>query len=237
MAKNGYFIGLLIIAFLLNACAKSRMMGLWVADRVYAGSTDLSPKARWIKFDKKNQQESGNGWQKHSIGTWEIKKGKKLIIINSNGFSDPYEPFKVKFVKKGMEWVRHEEGKRVKVLLTKVKETPLSERDKLLGVWDLKTVLEDGKDQTFKYNPHNESYLFIRWDNMFEFNYEDGRKSGIYRIGGFLDEMELVYNSAEDKRQTWNFQISKKKLVLTSVNNKKEFILEFVKTDRFPGKL
>jgi len=232
-ARN--YLGLLIIVLLLNSCAKSRLKGLWVADRAYAGSTDLSPKARWIKFDKKNQQESGNGWQKHSVGTWELKRGKKLIIINTNGFSNPYEPFKIKFVKKGMEWVRHENNKRVKVLLTKVKEIPLSERDKLLGVWNLKTALEDGKDHTAKYNPNKECYLYMRWDNMFEFNYVDGRKSGIYRIGGFLDELELVFNSAEDKRQTWNFEIKKNRLVLTSVNNEKEMILEFIKTDRFPG--
>jgi hypothetical protein len=234
MTTTKYFLGLLVIALVLNSCAKSRIKGLWVADRVYAGSTDLSPKARWIRIDKKNVQESGNGWQKHSIGTWELKR-KKLTLVNSNGFTDPYEPFEVKFVKNGMEWIRHENDKRVKVLFTKIEEIPLSERDKLLGVWDLKTVLEDGKDLTLKYNVNRESYLFMRWDNMFELKLEDERTSGIYRIGGFLDEIELVYNTTDGKRQTFNFQIKNNRLVLTSVNSEIELIIEFIRTDRFPG--
>ena len=57
----------------------------------------------------------------------------------------------------------------------------------------------------------------------------------LFRKRIFLDEIELVFNTVEDNRQTYNFQIKNNRLVLTSVNNEKELIIEFVRTDRFPG--
>lgn len=99
---------------MLSSCAKGKIRGLWQVDHILARSDDFTPEARWIRIEKDGYQESGNGWQKHSYGTWILKK-KKITIVNENGPVDEDGPFEVSFNKKDMTWERREEGKRVRV--------------------------------------------------------------------------------------------------------------------------
>jgi len=236
--RSRYIIPFILINIMLfSSCAKSRIKGVWLVERERkerAGLIEITPQARWIRFEKDYIQESGNGWQKHSVGTWSFKK-KKLSIDNTNGYTDYYGSFNVKYVKKGMEWTRVEDGNKVKIFIKKIEEIPQANRDKLLGVWELKRVLEQGKDAGKKYNPDNNMYLFFRWDNVFLVgNSPMGKMSGIYRVNGKLDEVEMFYNNATKDRSTWSIDQEKNSLILTSINNEKEIIMQYVKIDHLP---
>lgn len=232
--KFNFLLLSLITTLLFTSCAKNKIQGLWVIDRIQDRSGEVKPKARWIEFDKGHYQESGSGWQKHGIGTWTIKKGE-VTVLNSNGYINEFKPFKLKFTKDGMEWSRIEDDRKTKVFLTKIEAIPLSNRDKLLGVWDLKTALEDQQDKTLAVDPRNKAYIQIMWDNTFIMDRgPEGRISGIYRVDGNRNEIELVINEKECDIQTWNFEIDANRLVLMSVNQPKELIFEYTRIDHLP---
>ncbi len=224
----------LILLTLLSSCTTSRMKGLWEVDRVYTGSSEVTPQARWVRFDKKDKQESGNGWYKHSYGTWEVKK-KMLTIENENGYKDEFDAFKVKFIKKGMIWSRQEGGHMVKVTLRKVKEIPRSNMDNLLGVWKFKTALVNGKDESKSYNPEGKRYMHVKWDKMFVHHFTpQGSVSGFYRADVHVDEIEFIYNTQDRDRVNWSYELKKNRLVMTSRNTKDEVILEFIRIHELP---
>ncbi|MEQ9064775.1 MAG: hypothetical protein RIE58_11410 [Vicingaceae bacterium] len=223
-----------ILIFSLSSCSSHRMIGLWQVDLIAAGSSQVEPRSSWIKFDKDEYQESGHGWQKHNTGAWKLKR-KKLSINNENGYRDIYDPYEVVFKKKTMEWTRREDDQRVKMFLSKIEEVPMANRDYLLGIWNLKTVLRGGEDRSREYNPASSAYLHIKWDNRFITDRgKEGRKSGIYRVDGNRDEIELYISDVECELETWNFQLQGNKLILTSVKKEPEILLEYVRTDILP---
>ena len=148
--KVGQLLVLVLLStILLSSCAKSKIKGLWVyeSQRISReGMIQQESEANWIRFMDDDLQESGSGWQKHSVGNYSIKR-KKLTIQNTNGFEDTNVPRSLKFKKKKMIWVRSEEGKNVTTTLKKLEKIPESKRDLMLGVWDLKTALVDGVDK------------------------------------------------------------------------------------------
>ena len=221
----------------LSSCISSKIQGMWVFERERIereGQVEHESEANWIRFDKDDYQESGSGWQKHSYGTWNIKK-KKLTIQNTNGFEDTNVPRKVKIKKETMTWVRPVDGKNVTTTLKKIEHIPVAKRDKLLGVWKLGTVLENGVDKSHEYNPKGTRYVQIRWDNFFiSDNGPEGRSSGVYHVDAHINEIEVYYNKAVVSRQSFVFELDGDRLILTSTTGDKELILAYKKINYLP---
>lgn len=235
------FNRLIIVSFtvllFLSSCLNGKIKGLWVLQRERIereGQVEHESEANWIRFDDDGYQESGSGWQKHSYGTWSIKK-KKITIQNTNGFEDTNVPRKVKIKKETMTWVRPVDGKNVTTTLKKIELIPVAKRDKLLGVWKLETVLENGVDKSLEYNPKGTRYVQIRWDNFFiTDNGPQGRTSGVYHVDAHINEIEVYYNKSTVTRQSFVFEQEGDRLVLTSVAGDKEVIMGFKKINYLP---
>ena len=83
--KSNFIIPISLIAIMMfSSCAKSRIQGTWLVQRERkdrAGMKELEHEAAWITFKKGYLQESGNGWQKHSYGSWILKKKRLNVKI------------------------------------------------------------------------------------------------------------------------------------------------------------
>lgn len=226
-----------ICTVLLSSCMSRKIKGLWVFEKERIereGQIEHESEANWIRFDEDDFQESGSGWQKHTIGTWSVKK-KKLTIQNTNGFEDTNVPRKVKVKKETMTWVRSEEGRNVTTTLTKIEHIPVAKRDKLLGVWKLGMVLENGVDKSHEYNPKGTRYVHIRWDNFFiSDNGPQGRTSGVYHVDAHINEIEVYDNKATVTRRSFVFELNGDRLVLTSVAGDNEIIMDYKKINYLP---
>lgn len=105
----------LLTCLLMVSCEKSnRIEGLWVVEEVAVGEQEMTPNARWMRFNADSTQQSGNGWLQHSYGTWSMnEKTGELSVENVNGLDDPYGAFDVSVGKDTMFWSRQEEGQQV----------------------------------------------------------------------------------------------------------------------------
>ena len=234
--RHLYFTSLSIFILFLTSCASNKMTGLWVVENVTVGTQNLTPQARWVRFQKDHTQTSGNGWQQHSIGTWSVdQQTDKLSIVNSNGYKDDYGPFQVKLDKSNMYWQREEDGVQVEVHLKKTTELPQTPGDKLLGIWKLRKVTEAGQDKTAAYNPGGNRYLFIRWDKIFVIrNSPEGTIQGIYHTDGHHPEMEMLFTSPSRDDQKWAISVTTDELTLTSPEGSPEVKMEYQRIDYFP---
>lgn len=114
--KNNSFKFLLFVFIIVAVSCKfqqnkiNTIDGLWIVKKVKAGEREMTPIARWMKFNTDSTQTSGNGWLQHSVGTWSLSTDNKLIITNINGLVDNSEPFNVILNKNAMTWSRLEDG-------------------------------------------------------------------------------------------------------------------------------
>ena len=227
------FILILITVFLLS-CEKEDLKninGLWLVEKVEVGENTMTPVARWTRFNKDGTQTSGNGWLQHSVGNWFLKD-KLLTVKNTNGINDEYEPFSIEIEKDKMIWTREEEGQEVSVFLKRIDEIPASEGNKLIGLWKLTKVLEDGNDITVVANPDGKSMLHLRWGNVYvQHNMPKGRQYGIYKIHDHKPEIQLVNYGESSRFSFWNFSIDDQKLKLISRDQKSE--MEFERIHQF----
>ncbi|MEQ6122822.1 hypothetical protein AAON49_01310 [Pseudotenacibaculum sp. MALMAid0570] len=227
------FILILITVFLLS-CEKEDLKninGLWLVEKVEVGENTMTPVARWTRFNKDGTQTSGNGWLQHSVGSWFLKD-KLLTVKNTNGINDEYEPFSIEIEKDKMIWTREEEGQEVSVFLKRIDEIPASEGNKLIGLWKLTKVLEDGNDITVVANPDGKSMLHLRWGNVYvQHNMPKGRQYGIYKIHDHKPEIQLVNYGESSRFSFWNFSIDDQKLKLISRDQKSE--MEFERIHQF----
>ena len=227
------FILILITVFLLS-CEKEDLKninGLWLVEKVEVGENTMTPVARWTRFNQDGTQTSGNGWLQHSVGSWFLKD-KLLTVKNTNGINDEYEPFSIEIEKDKMIWTREEEGQEVSVFLKRIDEIPASEGNKLIGLWKLTKVLEDGNDITVVANPDGKSMLHLRWGNVYvQHNMPKGRQYGIYKIHDHKPEIQLVNYGESSRFSFWNFSIDDQKLKLISRDQKSE--MEFERIHQF----
>lgn len=226
-------ISIFLFISIISLSCSNKLIGTWQVDRVLAHTDEVTPQARWVKFEKKNYQESGNGWQKHSYGSYTFKK-HILTVLNDNGPEDEFEPFTVKIKKKTMEWERREDGRRIKVMLSKIEEIPMSNRDKLIGIWDLERVVEGQKEMLKEYDPNYNRYVYISWDNVFTIrNTPTGAHRGFYRVHSHRNEIEVFYTSDENKREVWQYELKDDKLILSSTNKEPQVIKEYKRVNKF----
>jgi len=161
-------LSLLIILIFLSCDKTATIEGLWVVKSVVVGDEEMTPNARWTRFNSDLTQESGNGRFQHSYGTWTLNQNSnELSIQNTNGLRDLNGPFVISIGQNEMIWERTEEGQNIKVILERSSQLPETYGDKILGLWKLESAI--GNDNYFGQSDKKDinDYIFFRWDKRF----------------------------------------------------------------------
>ena len=229
---NKLKIGILLFGLtIIFSCKKEEVKptinGLWLVTKVKMGEDEMTPIARWMRFNADSTQTSGNGWLQHSEGNWSVNKNNQLTVTNTNGLLDAAEPFTVKFENENMIWSRTEEGQDVQVFLERIEQIPSSEGNRLMGLWKIESIAIDNEDVTTTLNPDNNATLFLRWDNVYVFaNYPQGKIYGVYKVHGHKPEIQMVNYGDNPQFQFYTFSISDLELKLISTDKKTELKLK-----------
>jgi hypothetical protein len=168
-----YAILLSLLLIMISGCSpKKKIIGLWQIEKVQMGTQEMTPIAKWTKFNKDRSQESGNGWIQHTVGQWSYSAKEKTIIMdNTYGPRDELGGFKVEEIgRNNMVWSRREEGQTVTVKFKRIDKLPTAPANKLIGVWDLKGEYQTG--------------LFFRWDQIVVKYIGENKKYGCYKTHG-----------------------------------------------------
>lgn len=223
-------LAILSIVFFIFSCnqvqkSKSEINGLWLVKKVKIGENEMTPVARWMKFNNDSTQTSGNGWLQHSVGTWSLKNNS-LSVKNTNGLLDEAAPFKVEIQINKMTWSREEEGENVQVFLEKTDKLPTSNGNKLIGLWKIDSIIINDKNVDSEINPSNKAALHLRWDNTYVFhNLPEGKKYGVYKIHGHKPELQMVDYGDNSKFNFYKFSLDNNNLELISTSGNKKITL------------
>ncbi len=236
MKKTAITFVSIIVALLLTSCKSSKkntsIEGLWLVEKVQMGTQEMTPIARWTRFNANHTQSSGNGWLQHSVGSWDFKDNK-LRVENSNGITDKFEPFHVSMEGEKMIWKRKEEKDTVQVFLKKITELPASKGNDLLGLWKLVGYAENGVDATSKINVPERAMIHFRWDNVYvQHNMPAGKRTGVYKIHGHKPEIQMINYGKGNSFDFWEFEISNDTLRMTSTDKTTE--IRFKRSHQFP---
>lgn len=226
----------LIIVLSFFSCEKTtKIEGLWVVKSVIIGDEEMTPNARWTRFNSDLTQESGNGRFQHSYGTWKLNQNSnELFIENTNGLDDINGPFVISLNQSEMIWERTEEGQNIKVILERSSKLPETYGDKLLGLWQLEKAI--GNYNYFKESDKKEinDYIFFRWDKRFIIESEKGRVNGIYNVHGHKPEVEFIPYGDQVKRDFWEIQFEENQITLKLLNSDTLVTRQFRRIRKFP---
>jgi len=226
----------LIIVLSFFSCEKTKTIeGLWVVKSVVVGDEEMTPNARWTRFNSDLTQESGNGRFQHSYGTWKLNQdSNELFIENTNGLDDINEPFEISLNQSEMIWERTEEGQNIKVILERSSQLPETYGDKILGLWELEKAIGNGS--YFKESDKKEinGYIFFRWDKRFVIESEKGRVNGVYNVHGHKPEVELIPYGGQVKRDFWGIQFEENQITLKLLNSDTIVTRRFRRMRKFP---
>jgi hypothetical protein len=236
MKKIAITLTLFITGILFIGCQpkekSTSIEGLWQVEKVQMGSQEMTPVAKWTRFNSNHTQVSGNGWLQHSVGNWKLQ-GNQLSVQNNNGVSDDFEPFKISIEGEKMAWKRKEEKDTVQVFLKRIKELPSSEGNQLLGLWKLVAFSENGKDALSKINAPERAMIHFRWDNVYvQHNMPRGKRLGVYKIHGHKPEIQMINYGKGNSFDFWKFDISKDTLIMTSTDKTTQ--IKFKRSHQFP---
>ena len=231
---NNLKIGVLLLMLLFIFFCKQKQVknedtiyGLWVVKKVKMGNNEMTPIARWMRFNKDSTQTSGNGWLQHSEGSWVLNEINQLSVKNTNGLIDKSGPFNIKFENGSMIWNRTEDGENVSVILERAEIIPKSEGNRLMGLWKIETISINDKSVTSTLNPDDKATLFLRWDNTYVFeNYPQGKTYGIYKVHAHKPEIQMVNYGDKPQFQFYQFSIDKNNLILKSTDQKTKLELK-----------
>lgn len=235
--KTKEFIFLLVATLFFESCDQQNgIEGLWVVDKVEVGEQEMTPNARWMRFNADSTQQSGNGWLQHSFGTWSLnEKTGELTVKNVNGLDDPYGAFKVSVENDTMFWGRQEEGQQVEIRLVRADSLPATFGNKLLGLWQLEQASGEG----FFFEPTrpaaaSNNYIFFRWDGLFVIGSEKGRFTGVYNVNGHKAELEMIPYGEGETRSFWKIEFNENRIKLHLLNNDNSIVRDFVRVHKFP---
>lgn len=236
MKKLAIALVTLLAVILLTACKSKEkntsIEGLWLVEKVQMGAKEITPIARWTRFNANYTQSSGNGWLQHSVGSWNLNKNK-LSIENSNGISDSFEPFQVSVEGEKMVWKRKEEKDTVRVFLKKIQELPTSKGNYLFGLWKLISHAEKGMNVISKSDMPESAMIHFRWDNVYvQHNMPRDKRMGVYKIHGHKPEIQMINYGEGNSFEFWKFEISNDTLTMISTDNTTEII--FKRSHQFP---
>ncbi|MEM7552196.1 MAG: hypothetical protein AAF363_21100 [Bacteroidota bacterium] len=233
---------LLFISFvsLLYACqtqqSKSNFEGLWIVKSVKVGEQEMTPNARWTRFNIDSTQESGNGRFQHSYGTWTYnEETQRLSIVNENGLEDLNEPFQLKIEGDLMFWNRVEEGQPIEVILERSEKLPETYGDQLLGLWKLQGLEGNGTYFNEEVNPDPSDYMFLRWDKRFVIHSKGKRNTGVYNVHGHRPELELIPYGENHPRSFWRIDFNDDEINLELLNSDSTVLRNYKRIRKFPS--
>lgn len=208
----------------------SPIIGLWEITEVRAGAESMTPNARWARFFPDGTQESGNGWLKHSEGTYDYQpETNRLSMEATTGVADEFGDFACKFTsQKQMIWSREEEDMTIHVTLKRIDNLPPGYTDQARGLWKL-TEAEGG---TPEISAEPNAHLFLRWDGRF-FDYQSSKAGGVYNVHAHKPEIEFIPYDAALPRSWWRFSREGNKLTIERLNSEEKITRTYVQTDRF----
>ena len=219
----------------LNCEKKSSIEGMWVIKKVKMGDEEMTPNARWSKFNADFTQESGNGWFQHSIGTWNLNaETQELTIINTNGLTDPDGPFKISLDGHMMTWKRNEQGQDIEVFLERSDILPTTYGDELLGLWQLEEAVGNGPYFMQSDGQSTGSSIHFRWDKRFAIRSENGQINGVYNVHGHKPEVELIPYGSELNRDFWKIDFNENSITLNLLNVDSTITRQFKRIHEFP---
>ena len=224
------------VSLMLFSCEnKPTIEGLWLIESVTAGGEEMTPNARWTRFNSDQSQESGNGRFQHSYGTWKLNPAtNELSIVNTNGLKDSGDPFVISLDENEMTWERNEGGQALKVSLVRATKLPETYRDKLLGLWKLEEATNDGDFFRESDQQEYKDYLFFKWDGRFEIGGEGGKVYGVYNVHGHKPEVELIPYGDQLERSFWTIHYEENSISLKLLNTDEDVLRRFVRVDEFP---
>jgi hypothetical protein len=215
--------------------AFSQVDGFWLITNVNVGTEVMTPLGKWMKMEK-GKATTGNGWQQHTVGKYNWnKKASQLSFMMSNEPLDEFGPFKVAVTKESMTWTRTEDGDLVTVNLIRITELPANPADRVKGLWAIREATENGKDVLSSYDPNKKMFLFIRWDRVYVWQQDSGKKEqGYWFMNGHRLELKLI-NDNRDRDESWtiSFEGDAMKFSGTSENVKNRQLV-FVRLNAFP---
>jgi len=214
---------------------KPTIEGLWIVKSVIVGEENMTPNARWMKFNSDSTQQSGNGWFQHSIGTWSFNQSTNaLTITNTNVLEDPNEPFSVILSDDEMTWKRVEEGQPIVVNLERTIQLPTTYGDQLLGLWSLKESTGSTNYSTPLDTVGITDYVFFRWDKRFVIGTEKGRIRGVYQVHGHRPEVELIPYTKAYTSDTWGINFNGEQITLNLLDTDSVVTRTFKRIHEFP---
>lgn len=228
-------MSLFFVAFLCQCEKTESIEGLWIVKNVSMGDQEVTPNGRWTRFNSDQTQESGNGWYRHSYGSWELNPEKsELSIVNTNGLKDSNAPFKVSINGNEMIWERTEEGQPLRVKLERSKELPSILADEGMGLWKLESAQGDGSFFEKSTGEDAIGILFLKWDRRFMIGTQKGRVDGVYNVHGHKPEIELIPYGEQYNRSFWNMEIRENVLTLKLLNSDSTVTRTFKRIYEFP---
>ncbi len=200
---------------------KPHIIGLWEVNKVSVGKKNVTPVAKWTKINKDGTFQSGNGWLQHSKGIWNYDRQNNIFsTTDSLAVFDEFGGFTISFENKKMIWKRNEKGMSVKVILSPIKELPMSSSDYLKGIWDLVELKENGKSILHDFDSENRHNLFIGWDRVYINFTPTGKKlRGYWHIHGHRPEITLLPHQQGREIEKWRIEVTKKELVMIGISN------------------
>jgi hypothetical protein len=215
--------------------AFAQVDGFWVVTQVTVGSKVMTPVGKWVKMGN-GKSTTGNGWQQHTTGTYQWNNTSSLLsFVNENEPQDEFGAFKVSFTRDTMTWTRTEEGDVVIVKLVPATELPAIPADQVKGLWSIQEATEGGKDILSEYNPNNKMFLFIRWDRVYVWQEDAGKKEqGYWFMNGHKPELKLI-NDSRDRDESWTVTFEGVSMKFSGKSeNVKDRQLVFVRLNDFP---
>ncbi|MBI1226987.1 MAG: hypothetical protein GC192_17280 [Bacteroidetes bacterium] len=178
---------------ILSSMTAQTVAGFWMVDQVMVGERNLTPMAKWFKYETNNTYTAGNGWTQNDIGSWEYDEVKKEFSPESTNGKDGYGPFKVLFSDNKMMWKRMEDGMEVTVYLSRISEMPKSPKDMVAGNWGLLSVVENGTDITPTFDADHKIELLVRWTETFRrTNPDDSQSFGYWHMDAHEPAFHLI---------------------------------------------
>ncbi|MGK7395758.1 MAG: hypothetical protein ACNS62_14355 [Candidatus Cyclobacteriaceae bacterium M3_2C_046] len=215
----------------------AQVTGLWEIYQVKVGDQEMTPQAKWTRFNADGNYQAGNGWQQNDLGSWHLNHQQSSLTL-SGQLPDPFGPFQVNHLS-SVEMIlqRQEEGMQVVVYFKKIQKLPMAPWDRMQGIWLYEKVWQNEQDVTPRYNPEGQRFIFIRWDRVtMDKNGPAGIRYGTWQVNAHRPELTLFNQSENSCQEKWNFEINEPNMIWSRTTEAGENIrIRFVKTQNFPG--
>ncbi|WP_422006999.1 hypothetical protein [Roseivirga pacifica] len=190
------------------------LIGMWTVVKVMVGNRELTPTAKWFKYESTGKITGGNGNIQNLNGAYTFDRENKTLVQSNENEVDSYGAFNVSFSDDGkyMAWQRMEDGMEVNVLLERTSEKPKAPWDLIVGGWTMSKaeLLNPETKQVQKTLDLERDRYFFMWDRAYrKFNAAGEQvETGVWHIGGHSNEVWTI-NNADNTKTIWQVEFSK----------------------------